>query len=111
MANGKANKGPAFPQARDSTSVSYQNSQSQEDTPLVVVGMGATHAQHETSGSNSALEMEFEGGRSWWWRAGEREAGVVWWWCTESRTSCLFVLQFIPTRAFPMSYFPPLYKQ
>lgn len=63
--NSKDDNGAAFPQARDSTSVSYQNAE-QEDTPLVVVGMGATHAyaQHETSGSGSALEMEFEGGRS-----------------------------------------------
>jgi hypothetical protein len=69
--NGKASNGPAFPQAQDSTSISYQNAQ-EEDTPLVV-GMGATHAQHETSGSSSsALEMEFDGGRSWCWRAGER---------------------------------------
>jgi hypothetical protein len=61
MASGKGNSGPAFPQALDSTSVSYQNS---EDTPLVVVGMGATHGQHVTSGSSSTLEMELEGSKS-----------------------------------------------
>ena len=63
MANGKGNNGAAFPQARNSTTVSYQNS-SQEDTPLVVVGMGATHAQHESTGSSSALELEFDGGKA-----------------------------------------------
>lgn len=58
MARAKGNSSPAFPQALDSTSVSYQNS---EDTPLVVVGVGATHGQHVTSGSSSTLEMELEG--------------------------------------------------
>ena len=81
MANGKGGNGAAFPQARDSTSISYQNSQ-EEDTPLVVVGMGAAPAQHETSGSSSsssALEMEFDGGRSCCWSGrGERgRRGVV----------------------------------
>jgi len=62
MANDKGNNGAAFPQARDSTTLSYQNSQ--EDTPLVVVEKGATHAQHETTGGSSALEMEFDGGKA-----------------------------------------------